>query len=276
MPVPDPDTDALERSRRQFGANAEQYVTSRDHQTGESLDRLIALAGPRPEWRALDVATGGGHTALALAPLVREVVASDLTREMLAAAERFIRGKGVANVSFAEADACDLPFPPESFDLVTCRVAPHHFPDVGQFVRECARVARPGGTVLVIDNVVPDDAEAATAINAIEKARDPSHQRAYGEREWVDFFRDAGLRVERVERFRKRREFDFWAGMASVTGEARSRLREMFHRLPPGAAKALAPEEREGQLTFHLDEILLLGLRTEDARKDSTSVSEAG
>jgi ubiquinone/menaquinone biosynthesis C-methylase UbiE len=255
------DPDALERSRRQFAANAERYVTSRDHQSGESLDRLIALAAPRPEWRALDIATGGGHTALALSPLVREVVASDLTREMLAAAERFIRGKGATNVVFAEADACDLPFPGASFDIVTCRVAPHHFPDVGRFVGECARVVRPGGTVIVIDNVVPDDAEAAAAINAIEKARDPSHQRAYDERAWVAFFREAGLRVERVEHFRKRREFEFWAGMQSVTGEAKDRLREMFFRLPPGAATALAPREEGGQLSFYLDEILLFANR---------------
>lgn len=250
--------DARELSRRQFSAHAERYVTSRDHQSSESLDRLLVLAAPQPEWCALDIATGGGHTALALAPHVREVVASDLTREMLDAAERFIREKGITNVSFREADACGLPFDDATFDLVTCRVAPHHFADVGRFVRECARVVKPGGRVIVIDNLAPDDAEAAAYFNAIEKTRDPSHQRAYNEAKWVAFFRDAGLHVERVEHFRKRREFDFWAGMQSVDAPTRERLRAMFRDAPPGAKTALAPEEREGRLSFYLDEILIL------------------
>jgi ubiquinone/menaquinone biosynthesis C-methylase UbiE len=254
--------DARSLSRRQFGAHAERYVSSRDHQTGESLDRLLVLVEPRPEWRALDIATGGGHTALALAARVREVVASDLTPEMLAAAERFIRGKGVTNVSFREADACALPFEDASFDLVACRVAPHHFPDVRAFVRECARVVRPGGTVVVIDNVTPEDPAASAAINEIEKTRDPSHQRAYNEREWISFFEEAGLRVERVELFRKRREFEFWAGMQGVTEDVKERLRALFRSLPAGAKTAHAPEEREGRLTFYLDEILILSRAT--------------
>ncbi len=250
--------DARELSRRQFGAHAEQYVTSRDHQTSESLDRLLALAEPQSDWSALDIATGGGHTALALAPHVRDVVASDLTREMLGAAERFIRGKGVSNVTFREADACDLPFAAASFDLVTCRVAPHHFADVGRFVRECARVVKPGGRVIVIDNLAPDDASSAAYFNALEKTRDPSHQRAINEAEWVSFFRGAGLRVERVEHFRKRREFEFWAGMQGVDAPTKERLRAMFRDAPPGAKTALAPEEHEGRLSFYLDEILIL------------------
>jgi ubiquinone/menaquinone biosynthesis C-methylase UbiE len=96
---------------------------------GESLDRLLVLAAPQPGWRLLDVATGGGHTALAFAPRVREVGATDLTPDRLAAAARYIRGLGVANVVCREADAMALPFDDGEFDLVTCRVAPHHFPD---------------------------------------------------------------------------------------------------------------------------------------------------
>ena len=254
--------DARELSRRQFGAHAERYVSSRDHQSSESLDRLLALAAPKSDWNVLDIATGGGHTALALAPHVRHVVASDLTREMLEAAERFIRGKGVENVSFREADACALPFEDASFDLVACRVAPHHFADVRAFVRECARVVRLGGTVVVIDNVTPEDPAASDAINEIERTRDPSHQRAYDEREWISFFDEASLRVERVEHFRKRREFEFWAGMQGVTDDVKERLRALFRSLPPGAKTALAPEEREGRLYFYLDEILILSRST--------------
>ena len=106
--------------------------------------------------------------------------------------------------------------------------------------------------------MAPHDPEAAAHFNAIEKTRDPSHQRAYNESEWVAIFREAGLLVERVEHFRKRREFDFWAGMQGVDAPTRERLRAMFHDAPPGAKTALAPEEHEGRLSFYLDEILIL------------------
>ena len=148
-------TDNRDLVRQQFGAHAENYVHSTDHSQGESLDRLLALVDPQPNWLALDIATGGGHTARALAPHVRAVVATDLTAPMLAAAERFIRGQGVTNVSFRLADALALPFADAEFDLVTCRIAPHHFPDCAQFVRQAARITRPGGLVAVIDNVAP-------------------------------------------------------------------------------------------------------------------------
>ena len=174
--------------KQRFGATAENYVRSTDHSQGESLDRLLALVDPQPGWRALDIATGGGHTALAVAPRVGEVVATDLTAEMLAAAERFIRGQGVENVTFREADAMALPFGDAEFDLVTCRIAPHHFPDCAQFVREAARVLRPGGVAAMVDNVVPDDLGAARHINAIEKLRDPSHNWAYTAADWLSFF----------------------------------------------------------------------------------------
>src|SRR5262249_34692933 len=161
-------TDKRDLVREQFGKHAENFVASEDHAKGESLDRLLALTRPRPDWRVLDIATGGGHTALALAPHVREVIASDLTPPMLDAARAFIASKGVTNVVFREADAISLPFEAEAFDLVTCRIAPHHFPDVQRFVHEMFRVLKPGGVAVVIDNVVPEDPVAAKFINDFE------------------------------------------------------------------------------------------------------------
>jgi ubiquinone/menaquinone biosynthesis C-methylase UbiE len=244
--------------KRQFGLNAERYVQSYDHSKGESLDRMVEAVNAQPDWRALDIATGGGHTALAFAPRVREVVATDITHEMLDAAERFIRGKGVTNVSFREADACDLPFQEREFDLVTCRVAPHHFPDCAQFVREMARVLRPKGTVAMIDNVVPEDRATGEYINAFEKYRDPSHVRALTATEWIQDFTDAGLTVQTAEIFRKARDFDAWAGLQTVSDEVRAELRRRLENAPPGAAEALGPETREGKLYFYLTEILVV------------------
>lgn len=137
-------SDLKALNRAQFGTHAEAYVESPDHAGSESLDRLLETVAPQPHWQMLDVATGGGHTALAFAPHVARVVASDLTPAMVQAAARHAAARGITNVVFQVADAEALPFPDASFDLVTCRVAPHHFPNVARFVREAARVVRPG------------------------------------------------------------------------------------------------------------------------------------
>ena len=244
--------------KQQFGAHAQEYVNSVHHATGESLDRLLELADPQPGWRALDIATGGGHTALAVAPRVREVVATDLTPEMLAAAERFIRGKGVANVSFQLADAMALPFADGEFDLVTCRIAPHHFPDCAQFVREAARVLRPGGLAVLIDNVVPQVIAAARHINALEKLRDPSHNWAYTAADWLGFFAAAGLETLNSEIFTKTRDFDYWINMQGVDAQRSAQVRFLILQAPAAARAALAPEVVGGALKFKLTEVLVV------------------
>jgi ubiquinone/menaquinone biosynthesis C-methylase UbiE len=254
-------TDTRDLVKKQFGANAEHYVTSRVHAKGESLDRLVALAEPRPEWRVLDIATGGGHTALALAPLVREVVATDLTPRMLAVARDFLVSKGASNAVFQEADATQLPFPDGAFDLVTCRIAPHHFPDVPRFVAETHRVLRSGGRAIVIDNVVPEDAEAADFINRFEKRRDPSHNRCLPPSEWVDLFTRTGFQDIHVEHFFKAIEFEAWSDIKSVDEATRGELREMLVDAPPQALDTLFPEDRNDALWFYLQELLIAGRR---------------
>jgi ubiquinone/menaquinone biosynthesis C-methylase UbiE len=245
--------------KQRFGTYAQNYVNSTDHSKSDSLDRLVAVVEPQPGWRVLDIATGGGHTALAVAPHVREVVATDLTAAMLAAAERFIRGKGVHNVTFREADATALPFGRAEFDLVTCRIAPHHFPDCAQFVREVARVLVPGGTAMVIDNVVPDDPAAARHINAVEKLRDPSHNWAHTQADWLDFFALAGLAVTHRESFRKLRDFDYWTGMMAVDAHTKAQLRVLIEQAPAAARAALAPEVVGDKLRLYLTEVLIVG-----------------
>ena len=96
--------------QKQFGAAAADYAASAVHASGPSLARLVALVRPRPDWQALDVATGAGHTALAFAPLVERVVASDITDEMLAQTAMLAAARQLTNVETAHAEAGELAF----------------------------------------------------------------------------------------------------------------------------------------------------------------------
>ncbi len=259
--------------RQQFGANAAAYVSSPTHAQGASLARLVELTAPQPAWRALDVATAAGHTALALAPHVAAVVGLDLTPQMLPHAARLAAERGAANVVWAAGDVDDLPFGDSAFDLVTCRIAAHHFADAGHFLAEAARVLRPGGLLAVVDNVVPGsrlrgkraDRErlAGEYVNAFEKLRDPSHVRCLSVEQWHDALAAAGLTVEVTETLDKRLTFETWAAGAGWRPDTpeMTRLRAMLLQAPEMARAFLAPRV-EGVTTFHLREGLFVARRT--------------
>jgi len=233
--------DAKDRVRRQYGAAGDAYVTSPGHAGGDDLARMIELAAGQPHERALDIATGGGHVAKALAPHVAEVVATDLTPEMLVSAERFITGAGIGNVRFELADAESLPFPEASFDIVTCRIAPHHFPHPERFVRESARVLRAGGRFLLLDSTVPAG-EAGERYNHFEQLRDPSHVRSLTIEEWTDLIDQAGLGLRVVESFSKRHVFRDWAARARVPDRDLVRLAALLLDGGPAMADAFRVE----------------------------------
>jgi ubiquinone/menaquinone biosynthesis C-methylase UbiE len=255
--------------QQQFGAHAAAYATSAVHAKGASLGRLIELVGPDKQWRALDIATGAGHTAAAFAPHVTHVIASDITEEMLEEARKLAASKGFANMETATADAQALPFPDAAFDLVTSRIAPHHFPDVSAFVREVARVLKPGGTFALVDNIAPDAestpgfsdadlAEAAIAYNDFEKRRDPSHGRCLGMAEWSDVITAAGLQVTHKERIAKDMEFDPWAVRLGADAPTVAGLRTTLAQAAPALAAFLKPRTDNGALWFTLDEAIVI------------------
>jgi ubiquinone/menaquinone biosynthesis C-methylase UbiE len=216
--------DSKKLSRQRYNKFAQSYVTSETHAKGAELNRLVEIAQPQSDWIMLDVATGGGHTALKFAPWVANVVATDLTPNMLTAAETFIRENGVQNISFKPADAENLPFADEIFDLVTCRIAAHHFPNCTLFAQESARVLKSNHMLLVQDQIVPEDEEAAHTINNFERTRDPSHHMALSEREWVEVFQAAGLEVEHIEHIVKNHKLIPWA---EIQGCSASTIRQL-------------------------------------------------
>jgi ubiquinone/menaquinone biosynthesis C-methylase UbiE len=252
--------DAKSLVQQQFGAHAGGYVTSPTHAKGYSLQRLIDLLDPQPGWRALDLATGGGHTALALARREALTIAGDLTRPMLHAAREHITGQIGDRVRFTQLDAEALPFPTDAFDVVTCRIAPHHFPNVAQFVRESARVTRPGGIVAVIDQLSPDKPKVARYINAFERLRDPSHVWAYNEIEWKGFFTAAGLEMVHYETFEVQQDLTAWAETMGCDRATILRLRAMLQQAPDPAAAWMMPElPATTDARFSIHQFMLIG-----------------
>ncbi|MCA9998382.1 MAG: methyltransferase domain-containing protein [Anaerolineales bacterium] len=255
--------------QQQFGANAAAYATSEVHAKGASLARLVELVQPQADWQVLDIATAAGHTAFIFAPHVAHVTASDLTPEMLTVAANLAQERGIPNVSFREADAEALPFANASFDLVTCRIAPHHFPNVAQFLAEAARVLRPGGTLAVVDNVVPGSKlhgkkgrllrEAGEYVNAFEKLRDPSHHRCLSLDEWEDGFRKAGFTLHHSETAFKAMTFGPWADRMQVSPDNKTRLKAMLVQAPTAVSEFLTPQFSEDRITFRLTEAILVG-----------------
>lgn len=228
----------LEKARAQFEVTATSYVDSPRHAAGDDLRRLVELADLRGDEHVLDVATGAGHTALAFAPHVADVVASDLTPRMLELAASLAAERGISNVHFVEAQAESLPFPSATFDVVTCRVAPHHFAEPQAFVRETARVLVPGGRFLLDDQMAPDDPELDEFVNRFERWRDPSHVRAYTPREWQAWMESAGLRVEVVEASeRGSYAFADWTARARMADAERDALERWLLAAPPRCAK---------------------------------------
>ena len=246
----------------QFTANAEHYATSQIHAEGESLMRLVGLVQPRAEWRALDVATGTGHTAMAFAPLVSEVVATDMTPRMLEVAAGLAQKRGIGNIAFHEADAEKLPFADGSFDLVTCRIAPHHFADVPRFVAEVKRVLKPRGIFGLVDNIGPESPKASAQLDSIEKTRDPSHARLLSAGEWLQLLRGSGFVVLHSEVLDKNMDLDGWAGRMSVGAEGKAKLAAMLHDPTPELQAYLRTQDSaDGNLRFNLQEAVFVSRR---------------
>jgi ubiquinone/menaquinone biosynthesis C-methylase UbiE len=147
---------------------------------------------------------------------------------MLAAARSFIRDNGHQNVEFIQGDAEQLPFPDESFDIVTCRIAPHHFPHVDLFIKEVHRVLKPKGQFLLDDNVVPEHNEYDQFYNTIEKLRDYSHFRAWKKSEWIQKLEESGLEIFEWHRFEKTFHFEPWCANMKLPEPEKNQLTQLI------------------------------------------------
>jgi len=245
-----------------YGAHARAYTTSTVHAQGASLERLAAQVAPKGHELVLDVATGTGHNALSFAPHVRQVIGLDLTAAMLAEACGLAQKRAIDNVCFFQGDSECLPFANNSFDVVTCRVAPHHFPDVASAVREMARVCQAQGCIAIVDNITPEDAEACAYINAWETLRDPSHHWAYPLSQWRQFFQQAELVLVYEEVTPKPMHFESWATRMGIGEAAVAEVRRLLFDAPLLPRERLRPRFEGEEAYFDLTEALFIARKT--------------
>ncbi|MEM7801974.1 MAG: methyltransferase domain-containing protein [Chloroflexota bacterium] len=261
--------------QKQFGDKAEAYAKSAVHAKGNSLARLRELLAVEPHWLGLDIATAAGHTAHTLAEGMQGFVVSDITPQMLPKARDLATEKGITGIMPSAADAESLPFQDKSFDLVTCRIAPHHFPDIPRFVSEAARVLKPGGRFAVVDNLVPSTgsrkkkdqvafANAAEYVNSFEKLRDPSHAACLSLYAWKKLFALSGFAIVSSETMRKKMDFDPWADRMRVTPEDKIRLKSMLIQAPDVVKEFLTPQISGDRIEFYLTEGILIGEKISD------------
>jgi ubiquinone/menaquinone biosynthesis C-methylase UbiE len=244
--------------QQQFGRSADSYVESKIHKEGKDLKKLVAIACLTGRETVLDVATGGGHTANAFAPFVHKVIALDLTDEMLIAAEKFIKRSNNENVEFLQGDAEKLPLSNESFDIVTCRIAPHHFPNVKNFIDEVNRVLTQGGQFLLDDNVAPEDDEFDHFYNKVEKMRDYSHFRAWKKTEWMTMLELSGFEIHETYRFEKMFQFDPWCHRMNLSQSAKEQLTEFILGSPAKVKTKFKVEIKDNKIMSFQGESILI------------------
>ena len=216
------ETDAV---RRRFAVSAErlgQLTEDRGDALRERVRTFVPLSGDE---RALDSGAGTGALAFALSPLVREVVAVDVVPEFLEEGRR--RAAQLGNVEFVEADAMALPFADGEFDVTGSLKTLHHLARPELAVSELVRVTRPGGVVLVVDQVAPVDPLAALELDRFERARDPSHNRVLPDTDLRGLFDANNLVLRRADFEQQRREVEPYLDLAGCEGEARSRARSL-------------------------------------------------
>ena len=227
--------------REFFGKHADDYARSESHKKGQDLSILIETLRLTGQEDAVDMATGTGFTAAALAKLVRRVTAVDITPEMLENARKLCVENKLGNVDFVLAEVTGTHLPSESYDLVVTRRAAHHFTDKKGFLMESKRMLRTGGRLAIVDMAVPEG-DMTGFFNRLEKLRDHSHVGALKKSEWLDLMDRSHFEVIECRVFEERMSLEQWLYPVTIDSPEGMACSEFFHKLSPEEGKAISLE----------------------------------
>lgn len=222
---------------RQFGQQASAYLSSAVHAQGAEFALLRERVAALPGAHVLDLGCGAGHVSFQVAPLAAEVVAYDLSQQMLDVVASAAAERGLSNISTECGMAEQLPFADEQFDFVFSRYSAHHWRDVGVALREVRRVLKPGGVAAFIDVAAPELPLLDSYLQAVELLRDTSHVRDYAPSQWSRLIGEAGLHQTATSRQRLRLEFSSWV--------ERMRTPEVFRQAIRALQAAVGEEVRD-------------------------------
>ena len=234
-----------------FGPQAGVYAESKVHIRDDSLDSVQRLTGPdflegtTPYRWAVDIGTGAGFTAFAMTEVSERVVATDITQPMLRQAKRIGGERELGNLSLSQNAAESLPFSDGSLDLITCRVAAHHFRDFEAALNEARRTLRSGGSLVIADSIAPEDDAVAEWMNDIELRRDFSHIENRKISVITGMLADRGFEVVGSEHERVYLWFNDWVLRTKVSESEVAALRREFQEATPEVTEAFQVGELE-------------------------------
>ena len=254
--------DTLAKNQKAFTSQSRGF--SSDGMTYADAEGLAWMLKDLPvsdDAEALDVATGTGEFARALSPQVATVIGLDATDEMMEQGKKFIRQAGIENITFQKGIVQDLPFENNTFDIVSCRYAFHHFADPKPVISEMVRVCKTGGHMIIVDIVVPDKS-TELEYNYHEWLCDKSHTRCMKDEEFHAYFVLFGMDVVSARKRDLEEELIEWMDFSLTEKEHREQLLQAVNtELSGGPKTGLSPYERNSVLYFKQLDLAIVGCK---------------
>lgn len=241
----------------QFTKQAIPFSEAPNMRDEDAINLLVGAAEPKPGDHSLDVACGPGLVVFGFSPRVKAATGIDVTKAMLARAERLAAERGIQNATWHLGEAEHLPFDAGVFDIVTCRFAFHHVEAPLAVLCEMVRVTRPGGRIVVCDAAAPEDKEKAALFNRLERMRDPSTTRFLPLSELQALFAKAGLDAPALQSYRIPIELDAFVSASFPNPGDEDKLKDLIRASIADKSLDLGAHERDGKLFFHYPAVIL-------------------
>lgn len=253
-----------ETIQEEFSKRADRFSHHEPHHHGhglggaESIAKIVEVTALTGREHVLDLATGGGAVAAALAPGAAEVIGIDMTPAMLEKAEERKRDEGLENVRFEVGNVVDLQYADSSFDVVTCRNSLHHFIEPAKVVAEVSRVLAPGGRFLVVETIASEDPDVHRLFDETDRLRNRSIVHVYSQTELEKLFSAGGLTTTKVIDIPRRTKFSRWVGLPYLEEATIAEIRRRVEHENLGIQVA---RRDDGDLELTLPDALLVATK---------------